>query len=111
MRELQTSDIFAFVRLVNKAGIKDELKKKMLEIDSKNINTESFGYDIILLFLEKASEPKTEKEIYSFFAGIFEMSAEEIEKMDAFEFLEKVTKVASLERWKDFFASVARLTK
>ena len=112
MRELQTTDIFAFVRLINKSGIKDELKAKALEIKSiADVNAESLGYDIILMILEKSAEPKTEKEIYSFFAPIFEMSEEEIKKMDAIEFLESVTKIASLERWRDFFLSVAKLTK
>jgi len=112
MRELQTSDLFAFVRLIEKSGIKDELKAKALEIKSiADINAESLGYDIILMVLEKAAEPKTEKEVYSFFAPIFEMKEEEIKKMDAIEFLETVTKVASLERWRDFFSLVAKLQK
>ena len=89
MRELQTSDLFAFVRLIEKSGIKDELKAKALEIKSiADINAESLGYDIILMMLEKAAEPKTEKEVYAFFAPIFEMKEEEIKKMDAIEFLE-----------------------
>ena len=82
MRELQTSDLFAFVRLIEKSGIKDELKAKALEIKSiADINAESLGYDIILMMLEKAAEPKTEKEVYAFFAPIFEMKEEEIKKM------------------------------
>lgn len=112
MRELQTSDIFAFVRLINKAGIKEEIKQKVLEVDDiSKVNTESFGYDIILTMLEKASEPKVEKEIYSFFANVFEMSEEEVKTMDAIEFLESVGKIASIDRWKSFFSSVAKLTK
>lgn len=112
MRELQTPDIFAFVRLINKSGIKDELKAKALDIKNiSDINAESLGFDLISMIIEKASEPKIEKEIYSFFAPIFEMTEEEIKKMDAIEFLESVTKVASLERWKDFFESAVKLTK
>ena len=112
MRELQTSDIFAFIRLINKTGIKEELKERVLAInEAKDINMESFGYDILSLMLEKASEPKVEKELYSFFGNIFEMKEEEVKTMDAIEFLANVTKVASIERWRDFFQSVAKLTK
>lgn len=112
MRELQTHDIFAFVRVLNKAGIKEEIKKKVLEIDDvSKVNTESFGYDLIFLMLEKAAEPSVEKEIYSFFSDIFEISVEEVETMDAIEFLEKVGKVASIDRWKSFFLSAAKLMK
>ncbi len=108
MRELQTSDIFAFVRLINKIGIKDELKEKAI---APNTDIESLGYDLIFMVIEKASDEKAEKEIYSFFAPIFGNTEEELRTMDAIEFLEKVTQVASLERWKSFFTSVAKLMK
>lgn len=112
MRELQTSDLFAFVRLLNKAGVKEEIKTKVLGVDDlSQLNAESFGYDILFTLLEKASEPKIEKELYSFFADIFGMKEEEVKTMDAIEFLENVGKVASIERWKSFFSSAAKLTK
>ena len=63
------------------------------------------------MMLEKAAEPKTEKEVYAFFAPIFEMKEEEIKKMDAIEFLESVTKIASLERWRDFFSLAVKSQK
>ena len=108
MRDLQTSDIFAFVRLLNKIGIKEDIKSKALQ---QTADIESLGYDIIFMLMEKAAEPSAEKEIYAFFAPIFEISEKEIREMDAIEFLEKITKIASVERWRDFFTSVAKLTK
>lgn len=108
MRNLQTPDIFAFVRMLNKIGIKDELKAKAI---SQDANVESLGYDIIFMVLEKLSDKEAESEIYTFFAPIFETSEEELKSMDAIEFLDSVTKIASIERWKAFFSSVAKLMK
>lgn len=112
MRSLQTGDIFALVRIINKAGIKEELKNKILEIeDIKNVNAESFGYDILLLLIEKAAEPQIETELYKFFSDIFEESADDIKKMDPIDFLNKALEVATLERWLAFFESAAKVTK
>lgn len=112
MRKLQTSDVFALVRLINKAGIKDEIKAKILEIeDMKNADVESFGYDMLDLLIEKAAEPKIETEIYVFFADIFETSEDEIKTMDPIEFFNKVLEVATLDRWLAFFESAAKLMK
>jgi hypothetical protein len=108
MRNLQTTDIFSFVRLINKIGIKEELKQKAT---AQNADVESLGYDLIFMVLEKAAEPEAEKEIYSFFAPIFETTEEELRVMDPLEFVEKISTVASWERWKSFFSSAAKLTK
>lgn len=112
MRDLQTSDIFAFVRVITKAGLKEELKEKVLKVDNiGEIDSESFGYDLIFTAIEKCSTPDAEKELYTFFGNIFEMKPDEVKKMDAIEFLESVTKIADLERWKNFFSSAAKLMK
>lgn len=112
MRKLQTSDVFAFVRLINKAGIREEIKNKILEVDNlKNVDVESFGYDTLLILIEKAAEPKVENEIYNFFSDIFEAEPEEIKTMDPIEFFNKVLEVATLDRWLAFFESAAKLMK
>ena len=112
MRELQTPDVFALVRIITKAGIKEELKGKILEIDNlKDVNAEAFGYDVLLLMIEKAAEPQIENEIYKFFSEIFEESVEDIKKSDPIDFFEKVMQVATPERWLAFFESAARLMK
>ena len=112
MRELQTPDVFALVRLISKAGIKEDLKSRILEIeDLKSVNTESFGYDVLFLLIEKAAEPQIENEIYKFFADIFEESVEDIKKSDPIDFFEKIMQVATPERWLAFFESAARLMK
>lgn len=112
MRSLQTQDVFAFVRLIDEVGIKDELKELILSKDSiKDITQESFGYDLLFTLVSGASKKKAEEMLYEFFANILEVDKETIRTMDPTEFLEKAIKAADPEKWKNFFGSVAKLMK
>lgn len=112
MRNLQTQDVFAFVRLIDKVGIKNELKTLILSKDSiKDLTQESFGYDLIFTLISGASTKPAEEALYEFFANIMECDKESLRTMDATEFLEKAVKVAEPEKWKNFFSSVAKLMK
>ena len=102
MRNLQTQDVFAFVRLIDEVGIKDELKTLIMNKNSvAELTQESFGYDLIFALISGASKKKAEEALYEFFANIMEPT----------EFLEKAVKVADPEKWKNFFSSVAKLMK
>lgn len=112
MRSLQTQDVFAFVRLIDEVGIKDELKELILSKDSiKDLTQESFGYDLIFTLVSGASKKKAEEMLYEFFANILETDKETIRTMDPTEFLEQAIKAADPEKWKNFFGSVAKLMK
>ena len=61
MRGLETHDIFAFVRLLDQVGIKDEIKKLILSKDKlEDITAESFGYDIIFTLIDGAARKDAE---------------------------------------------------
>lgn len=112
MRNLQTQDIFAFVRLIDEVGIKDELKTLVLSKDKMtDLTQESFGYDLIFTMISGASKKKAEEALYEFFSNILECDKEEIRTMEPTEFIEKAIKVADPEKWKNFFSSVAKLMK
>lgn len=112
MRNLQTQDIFAFVRLIDEVGIKDELKTLIMSKDTiADITSESFGYDMVFTLVSGASKKKAEEALYEFFANIMECSPDEIRTMEPTEFIEKAIKVADVEKWKSFFGSVAKLMK
>ena len=112
MRNLQTQDIFAFVRLIDEVGIKDELKTLIMSKDTiADITSESFGYDMVFTLVSGASKKKAEEALYEFFANIMECSPDEIRTMEPTEFIEKAIKVADVEKWKNFFGSVAKLMK
>ena len=112
MREIETQDVFAFVRMTKKAGITAEIKKLVLSKDSiQDLTAESFGYDLIFTIFESASEPEAEKEVYNFLAGPLELSPEEIKKMNPIKLVEMIKGMASSEEWQAFFTSAAKLMK
>ena len=105
MRNLQTRDFFKAARLIKNLKIKDKIKNFTLEVgtDSK---PEEVGFDFLFMILGECSDTNAEKEIYSFLAGPLEIDPEEVEKMDFLELIEKVMKVADIERWKSFFTQI-----
>ena len=112
MRNLETHDVFAFIRLIDEVGIKDELKTLILSKDKiTDLTQESFGYDLMFTMISGASKKNAEEALYEFFAGIMEVDKDTIRHMEPTEFIEAVIKVADLEKWKNFFASVAKLMK
>ena len=112
MRNLQTQDVFAFVRLIDEVGIKNELKTLIMNKNSvAELTQESFGYDLIFALISGASKKKAEEALYEFFANIMEIAPDDIRVMEPTEFLEKAVKVADPEKWKNFFTSVANLMK
>lgn len=112
MRNLQTQDVFAFVRLIDEVGIKDELKTLILSKDSiKDLTQESFGYDLIFTLISGASKKKAEQALYEFFAPLMETTPDKVREMEPTDFIESVIKVADVEKWKSFFTSVAKLMK
>lgn len=112
MRNLQTQDVFAFVRLIDEVGIKDELKTLIMSKDKMtDLTQESFGYDLIFTMISGASKKKAEEALYEFFTNILECDKEDVRTMEPTEFIEKAIQVADVEKWKRFFESVAKLMK
>lgn len=112
MRSLETGDVFAFVRLIDEVGIKDQLKNLILSKDDiENLTAESFGYDLLFALIDGASQKKAEEAIYEFFAPIMETDKESIRHMDPVDFMESIMKMADVEKWKNFFTSAAKLMK
>lgn len=112
MRSLETHDVFAFVRMIDEVGIKDQLKELVMSKDNiADITAESFGYDLIFALIEGASKKNAEESIYEFFAGIMEIDKEEIRHMEPTQFIESVIKIADVEKWKNFFTYVAKQMK
>ena len=91
MRKLNTSDVFAFARIVKASGMREELKKILKDVAaSEDQNLEDVGIDTILALLEALSEKQSETAIYKMLAGPFEKAAEEVEKMELPELFENL---------------------
>jgi hypothetical protein len=108
MRNLKTSDLFAFARCIKSIGLKEEIKKIAMEANTVQ-DIASRGFDYFYILFEKAVEKQSEKAIYEFLSGPFEMDPEAIENMDPVDWLEDLSKIADLDKWKAFFRSAAPL--
>lgn len=107
MRNLNTGDLFKAARMIKEMGIKEELKIFAENLD-ENVNQKDAGIDLLMLIFSKVTETKSEKLIYEFLSGPFEMMAEDIEKMDLFMMIETLFMVADVEKWKGLFQRALR---
>lgn len=107
MRNLQTGDLFELVRLINKIGIKEELKEVAMKID-ENSSQKQAGFEIIFSLIEKCAEKNSERAFYELLSKPFECSIEEVEKIDPLDLVENILAIASVEKWKSFLKLAIR---
>lgn len=109
MRKLQTQDVFATMRAIKRANLKEGIKPIIMKVSNEGLALEDAGLEGILGLIEIFAEKKSEQAIYEVLAGPFETTAEEIETMDLIilvENLEKLSKENDLQR---FFTLLAGL--
>ena len=108
MRKLNTSDVFAFARIVKASGMREELKKILKDVAaSEEKDLEDVGMDTILAILEALSEKQSEAAIYKLLAGPFETTAEEVETMELPELAENLRTLSEENDLKAFFNYVS----
>lgn len=91
MRKLKTSDVFAFMRVVRVAGIRDEvIRIGLLVNEGKVLDISEVGAEFILACIEKCAGTEAEKAIYSFLGGLIEISPAEVAEMDPFKLLNEL---------------------
>lgn len=110
MRKLQTKDIFAFCRCIKAIGIKDEINKLCKDADNINDIWDK-GFELVYSIFAAASEKKSETSIYEFLAGPFEMTANEVEKLEITEFFKLIKQLAAENNLVIFFKSASALMK
>lgn len=81
MRKLKTADIPAFCRCVKRLGAKDMIKKIAQEANTLDDIWEQ-GFDFVWDLFDIATEERGENELYTFLAGPFEMTPEEVRDLD-----------------------------
>lgn len=113
MRNLETRDIFSAVRLLNKIGVREEIKEVARQAEESKTNLIRFdmGFDLMMGIIEKAASENAEEEIYKFIADLFECEPDEVRKMHPITLMKKFEEVANFEEWKNFFDYVKRLMK
>lgn len=104
VRKMNTADLFNFLRLVKKIGIKDDLKGVVSKFSGEHKATQSeIGLDVAFAIMEVFADKKAEEEIYNFLAGPFQCKAEDIKNNDLADTIQKITEIADVEMWKSFF--------
>lgn len=107
MRKLNTSDVFAFIRLVKEIGLKEEIKNITAKV-AEETDVKALGIDIIFTLIEKFSEVNSENALYEFLSRPLEISKEEVGTMDLFDLVEKIMQIADVEKWKTFLKLAIR---
>ena len=123
LRNLQASDLFGMVRILNGIGLSriksaididkiKEARKTMTEENSAEI-TAQVGTEIILSVIEVIIEnlPAVETEIYKFVGGVAKMKPAEVAKLDASEFIDLLIAVFKKDEFLDFFKRASKLIK
>lgn len=130
VRKLNTADLFEFMRMVKRTGVKDELKKvaknmpkkekkpqltvvgdeeaENPEIVQEKPSQAEVGIDLAFSVMEIFSNKNAEDEIYKFIARPFQCSPEEVADNDLMDTIEKLKDVADASKWASFFKSATQ---
>lgn len=123
LRNLQASDLFGMVRILNGIGLSriksaidfdkiKEARKNMTEENSAEISKQ-VGTEIILSVIGVIIEnlPTVETEIYKFIGGVANMKPAEVAKLDASAFVDLLLDIFKKEEFLDFFSRASKLIK
>ncbi|URN83486.1 hypothetical protein [Acetobacterium wieringae] len=131
VRKLNTADLFEFMRMVKRTGVKDELKKVAKNIPKKEKKPQlkvvedgddnspelivqeapsqaEVGIDMAFSVMEIFSNKNAEEEIYAFIARPFQCTPEEVAENDLMDTIEKLKEVADAQKWASFFKSATQ---
>ena len=123
MRNLQASDIFSVVKILNGIGLKNikeainldeinNLRKGMTE-DNADVITSQVGLNVVMsiatIILENL--PNVESDLYNFIGSVIDMKAKDVAKMDMGDFMDLLITIIQKEEFKDFFKRASKLIK
>lgn len=131
VRKLNTADLFEFMRMVKRTGVKDELKKVAKNMPKKDKKPQlkvveegddnspeiivkeapsqaEVGIDLAFSVMEIFSNQNAEDEIYKFIARPFQCTPEEVAENDLMDTIEKLKDVADAQKWASFFKSATQ---
>ena len=123
MRNLQATDIFSVVKILNGIGLKNikeainldeinNLRKGMTE-DNADVITSQVGINVVMsiatIILENL--PNVESDLYNFIGSVIDMKAKDVAKMDMGDFMDLLIIIIQKEEFKDFFKRASKLIK
>jgi len=100
MRKPNMSDTFRFARALKECGAKEKITKSLNEYSSTN-EQDSIGFlfDLMSIFCDA----RLEKDLYSILAGIFEVTAEDVESMHPLDVIKCIQECDDWSNWLTFF--------
>lgn len=107
MRKLNTSDIFAALRVIRAANLREEIKPLLKRAAEGSASLEDVGIDGIISAMEMMAEKKAERAVYEVLSGPLEISADEVAALDILDFAQKVEQIAKENDLKAFFGYVS----
>lgn len=123
MRNLQATDIFSVVKILNGIGLKNvkeaidfeeinKIRKGMTE-DNADVITSQVGLNVVMSLATVIIEnlPKVENELYNFIGSVIDVKAKDVAKMDMGEFMDVLITIIQKEEFKDFFKRASKLIK
>jgi len=105
LRDIVSSDFFAFTRIIKKMGIREELKKiakyvASVKAEDKDVATNEMQIELIMIFIENVAN--AEAEVFKFVSDISEKSVEDLK--DPMLFIESLKEILESESIKSFFS-------
>ena len=123
MRNLQATDIFSIVKILNGIGLKNikeainieeinKIRQGMTE-DNASAITSQVGVNVVMSIATVILEnlPKVENNLYNFIGSVIDMKAKDVAKMDMGEFMDVLIAIIQKEEFKDFFKRASKLIK
>ena len=123
MRNLQATDIFSIVKILNGIGLKNikeainieeinKIRQGMTE-DNASAITSQVGVNVVMSIATVILEnlPNVESDLYNFIGSVIDMKAKEVAKMDMGEFMDILVSIIQKEEFKDFFKRASKLIK
>ena len=111
MRQLNGTDLGRAFRLVQKAGVKDELVSFATAVKAKDGRTqEELGLELILGIISRCGDEDAEQALWEFLSGPLGKSPVELRDMDLLDLMTLIgdfIKSIDLEAWRSFFTSLA----
>ena len=123
MRNLQATDIFSVVKILNGIGLKNikesidfeeinKIRKGMTE-DNADAVTSQVGVNVVMSIATVILEnlPNVESDLYNFIGSVIDMKAKEVAKMDMGEFMDVLIAIIQKDEFKDFFKRASKLIR
>lgn len=123
MRNLQATDIFSVVKILNGIGLKnikesidfEEINKirKCMTEENADVISSQVGLNIVMSVATVIIEnlPKVEDDLYTFVGSVIGVKAKDVAKMDMGEFIDVLITIIQKEEFKDFFKRASKLIK